>query len=516
MTDTAGFILYTLCFLFAAAVLTKRQMHMFQLNMYVMSVHINWILKDKRGLLRSLPALVAAAFVFVPEIGVYVAAALLVATALLNIQRRAKKPLVVTKRVLRMFATLVILYALFIALAVALEEARMYFYAAFALVLFINPLTVLLSNLIMRPVEKSINLGFIRDAERIIRGMPRLTVIGVTGSYGKTSVKFYIGKLLSAKYNVLVTPESYNTTLGVVRTVRELLRPTHDVFVCEMGAKGVGEIKEICDIVKPKMGIITSIGPQHLETFGSIENIINTKFELEEALPEGGIIFLNTDNEYIAARKVKARRVSYACESEADYRARDIKVSEHGSEFKMTGRDGAEYTFVTKLIGRHNVQNIAGAIAVADTLGVPMEDIAVQVRRLESVPHRLQLINKGRDILIDDAFNSNPSGAKAALSVLGEFSGFKVLITPGMIELGEKQYELNYEFGRQAAEVCDFVALVGERQTKPIHDGLLSAGYDKNKIFVGATIQTALTAVDSLVTNDRKVILLENDLPDNY
>jgi len=515
MTDTLNFAIYTLCFLFAAAMMTKRQMHMFQLNMYDMSVHLSWIMRDRRGLLRSLPALPAAVATLIPG-GIYASAALLAVTGLLNIEKRAKKPLVVTKRVLRMFATLAILYALLIALAATLEEARPFFCLAFAIALFLNPLTVLLANILMKPVEKSINMGFIREAERIISGMPRLTVIGVTGSYGKTSVKFYIGKLLSAKYNVLVTPESYNTTLGVVRTIREHLRPTHEVFVCEMGAKGVGEIKEICDIVKPKMGIITSIGPQHLETFGSIENIINTKFELEEALPEGGIIFLNTDNEYIAARKVKARRVSYGCESEADYRARDIKVSEHGSEFKMTGKDGVEYTFVTKLIGRHNVQNIAGAIAVADTLGVPMEDIVTQVRRLESVPHRLQLINKGKDIIIDDAFNSNPSGAKAALSVLGEFSGFKVLVTPGMIELGEKQYELNFEFGRQASEVCDFVALVGERQTRPIYDGLLSAGYDRNKIFVGVTIEAALAAVEALPTNERKVILLENDLPDNY
>jgi len=515
MADTVGFVIYTLCFLFAAAMLTKRQMHMFQLNMYNMASHIGWIRRDRKGLLHSLPALLAAVLALVPGAG-YFSAALLAVTALLSIEGRAKKPLVVTKRVLRMFVTLAILYALFVALAAALEGARRYFCAAFALVVFLNPLTVLLANILMKPVESSINRGFIRDAERIISGMPRLTVIGVTGSYGKTSVKFYIGKLLSAKYNVLVTPESYNTTLGVVRTIREHLRPTHEVFVCEMGAKGVGEIKEICDIVKPKMGIITSIGPQHLETFGSIENIINTKFELEEALPEDGIIFLNTDNEYIAGRQVKARRVSYGCESEADYRARDIKVSEHGSEFKLTGKDGVEYTFVTKLIGRHNVQNIAGAIAVADTLGVPMEDIVTQVRRLESVPHRLQLINKGRDVIIDDAFNSNPSGANAALSVLGEFSGFKVLVTPGMIELGEKQYELNYEFGRQASMVCDFVALVGERQTKPIYEGLISAGYDKSKIFVGATIQAALAAVEALQTNERKVILLENDLPDNY
>lgn len=517
MTDIIIFILYSAAFLGAAALLTMHQMHFFQLNSYKHNVQKAWIARDKDGLYRRIFTLAALPLAFFKTWGLIVGFLIFIAAILLNLPKPAKKPLVLTGRVKRMLRTLAIIYAVLIAAA-----AMAFFTAGFVAVtalfgalLAVNPYTVLLSDTLNKPMEEGINNGFIKDAERIIREMPRLTVIGVTGSYGKTSVKFYLGKLLSSKYNVLVTPESYNTTLGVVRTVREHLRPTHEIFVCEMGAKGVGEIKEICDIVKPDMGIITSIGPQHLESFHSIENVINTKFELEAALPEGGTIFLNTDNEYIAKREVKAKRVSYGLGESAEYRARDIKVSERGSEFKMTGRDGAEYSFTTKLIGAHNVQNIAGAIAVADALGVPMEDIVMQVRRLESVPHRLQLIRNGNSLIIDDAYNSNPSGARAALAVLKEFTGTKILITPGMVELGEKQYELNREFGAEAAEACDYVMLVGEKQTKPIYDGLIGAGFDEKRLFVAETIQEALAKADA-TAGERKIVLLENDLPDNY
>ncbi len=519
MTEVIAFVICTAGFLGASVILTKRQMHIFQLNSYKHGVQTAWIRRDKDGFYSRVFAAAALPLILLlKNYGLIAAFVLFGAVMLLNLPKPAKKPLVLTGRVKRMFGTLAIIYALLVALAAVawFGFGSSVLASLYGAVIAVNPYTVILADTLNKPMEERINKGFIKDAERIISEMPRLTVIGVTGSYGKTSVKFYLGKLLSSKYNVLVTPESYNTTLGVVRTVREHLRPTHEIFVCEMGAKGVGEIKEICDIVKPKFGVITSIGPQHLESFHSIDNVIKTKFELEEALPLDGKIFLNTDNEYIANRPVKAERVSYGLGESAQYRARDVSVSEKGSEFKMTGRDGAEYSFTTKLIGKHNVQNIAGAIAVADALGVPMEDIVMQVRRLESVPHRLQLIRNGNNLIIDDAYNSNPSGAKAALEVLNEFSGMKILVTPGMIELGEKQYELNCEFGKQAAEVCDFVALVGERQTKPIYDGLISAGFDSKNIYIATTIQAALSEVDAIKTGQRKIVLLENDLPDNY
>ncbi len=143
----------------------------------------------------------------------------------------------------------------------------------------------MLADRMNAPMEKAINKKYIGEAKKIIEGMPELKVIGITGSYGKTSVKFYVEKLLSVKYNVLATPENYNTTLGVVRAIRERLLPTHEVFVCEMGARNVGDISEICELVRPSIGVVTSIGPQHLESFKTIENVVKTKFELIDSLP---------------------------------------------------------------------------------------------------------------------------------------------------------------------------------------------------------------------------------------
>ena len=130
----------------------------------------------------------------------------------------------------------------------------------------------------------------------MLQSCSNITVIGITGSYGKTSVKFYLNKLLSAKYNVLMTPESFNTPLGVVKTIRTSLKATHEIFICEMGAKNINDIKEICDIVHPKHGVITSIGPQHLESFKTVENVVKTKFELADAIDKNGMVFLNYEN----------------------------------------------------------------------------------------------------------------------------------------------------------------------------------------------------------------------------
>jgi UDP-N-acetylmuramoyl-tripeptide--D-alanyl-D-alanine ligase len=390
--------------------------------------------------------------------------------------------------------------------------------AVLALAALASPLLLLFSNFINSPVEQAINRRYINDARRILKNLPNLIVIGVTGSYGKTSTKYFLQRLLSAKYNVLMTPENYNTTLGVVRTVRTLLRPVHDVFVCEMGARQAGDIKEICDLVNPRYGVITSIGPQHLESFGSIENIAATKFELADALPDDGVLFLNFDDELIRKKNCAKRTVSYSLsDGGGDYSAQGVRASREGSSFRAALPGGSWIDCSTKLIGVHNVTNILAAIAVADHLGVPLDDISINVRRLEPVPHRLQLISRGDIIIIDDAYNSNESGAKAALDVLGMFEGYKILVTPGMVELGGSQDMYNRRFGLQASAACDYVALVGERGTKSILAGLKDGAFPDEKIFLARDIGQAFEKISLLRTGgEQKVVLLENDLPDNY
>jgi UDP-N-acetylmuramoyl-tripeptide--D-alanyl-D-alanine ligase len=369
------------------------------------------------------------------------------------------------------------------------------------------------ANRINIPIEKRIADGFVKDARRILSEMPRLTVIGVTGSYGKTSVKNFLAAMLGAKYNVLMTPGSYNTTMGVVRTVREMLRPSHEIFIAEMGAKNVGDIREICELVNPTYGVITSIGEQHLETFGSIDNIIATKFELADAIPTDGTVFLNWDNPHIRSRAVDAPTVTYSTDVQADYRASDITLDSHGCQFTLTTPDGESCRYTTRLLGVHNIQNLAGCMAVAHRLGVSLKEMVYPVRMLKPVEHRLQLLPNG---FIDDAYNSNPAGFRGALDTLAAFDAQRVLVTPGMVELGERQDTLNRELGEYAATRCDYAVLVGEKQAPPLKEGLLAGGFPAENLFVAKNLQEGLTWVNALPPEGQRIVLLENDLPDNF
>lgn len=494
--------------------------HMFQQNSYKPREYGEWLRVHTnvgRLLGKSLYAVLSLPLVFVGNRGCMIAACLMNGmTILVNKPRKAKKPLVYTPRVKRLLATTGIVWGL-ILLIVAFPGIYGYLWVTMLLLFLLQPVLLLLVNLINHPVERAINRHYIQDAARILREMPGLRIIGVTGSYGKTSVKYFLNTLLSAQYNVLCTPGNYNTTLGVVRTIRENMKPFHEIFICEMGAREVGDIKEICDLVHPDYGIITSIGPQHLQSFHTLDNIISTKFELADAVPDTGKVFLNYDNEYIREHKIEKPVVSYGVGDDAvDFRAYDIRVSARGSSFRMKDETGEAYEFHTRLVGSHNVQNIAGAIAVAHTLGIPMEKLLYPVRQLESVPHRLQLIRQGDRIILDDAYNSNKSGFEAALDTLALFQEQRILLTPGMVELGEKQYAENKEAGMYAANKCDYAILVGKEQTKPIQDGLLEAGFPQNRMILVDTLQEAFQMVNAIPDERQKVILLENDLPDVY
>lgn len=496
--------------------------HMFQQNSYKPAEYTEWMRVHSnvgRLLGKCLYAVIALPLVIIGNRGCMIAAcAMNIMTILVNKPQPAKKPLVYTKRVKRMLINTFLIYVIATLMSLLAGEHRWRVFEIVLLVMFIlQPFLILLVNLINKPIEQAIDRYYINDAARILREMPNLKIIGVTGSYGKTSVKYFLSTLLSSQYNVLHTPGNYNTTLGVVRTVREQMKPFHEIFICEMGAREVGDIKEICDLVHPDYGIITSIGPQHLQSFHTIENIIGTKFELADAVPSDGKVFLNYDNEYVRAHKIDKDVVSYGTTREdISYRAYDIEVSASGSSFKMRDEKGDEYEFRTRLVGNHNVQNIAGAIAVAHTLGIPMEKLRHPVKQLESVPHRLQLVRQGSRTILDDSYNSNKSGFKAALDTLAMFKELRILMTPGMVELGEKQYDENKEVGVYAADKCDYAVLVGKEQTRPIQDGLKEAGFAAGRMIVVDTLQEAFQMVNAIPDEKQKVVLIENDLPDNY
>ncbi len=522
------FAFCALCYLASAVFAFLRQAHMFQLNSYGAGTHIKWMVKNPSSLVGNLFALLFLACTLYGDAYAHLSGAssyalhfifalAFVAFALMERpQKGAKTPLVFTARVKRLMVTYLVIAAICVFLAYYLPVRGIwgYSYAILFGWYVVSPLLMLFANLVNAPLEAMVRAHYLNDAKRILRSCPDLKIVGITGSYGKTSMKFFLTTILKEKYNVLMTPKNYNTPMGVTITVRGYLRGYHEIFVCEMGAKKKGEIKELCDIVHPDCGIVTSIGPQHLESFKSMENIISTKMALADNL-KGGKAYLNIDNEYIEKEK-REGAVTYGTKEGADFRGKVLSVTKNGTKFSVTYPDGGEYVFETRLLGAHNVVNLCGAVAMADSFGLTPEEIADGIAKISAVPHRLELLDKGGYTVIDDAYNSNPAGAKAALDVLSCFEDAKILVTPGMVELGEQEEELNCEFGRQAAEVCDHVVLVGEKRAVPIKKGLLEKEYPEDKIYVAKDIGDAMSYVNGLVTDKKKIVLLENDLPDNY
>ena len=429
--------------------------------------------------------------------------------------KKAKKPLVFTPRVKRLYGVYGVVMAV-IYLLVGLNSP-------WALILcfmpLLMPLWTALAGLLAWPIEKLISELYFRDAQKKLREMKGLIRIGITGSYGKTSVKFILGTLLEEKFNVLVTPASFNTPMGVTKVIREKLTPAHQIFVSEMGARHVGDIKEMCRLVHPHMGLLTSVGPQHLETFKTIERITKTKYELMDAIPQDGHCFFSDDAGIcrdLYNKTVKAKSIaSLKSDIKADVWAEDISVGPEGSRFVLHGA-GESLQCQTRLLGEHSIQNVLLAVSVCLYLGMDLETVARGVRKLKPVEHRLQLIPTAIGVtIIDDAFNSNPKGASAALDVIAAFPGRRIIITPGMVELGSKEAEYNRAFGKQMAHSVDLAILVGKKHTAPIAEGLKEEGFDPACIRQVSSLDESTQYLHSIMRAG-DVVLYENDLPDNY
>ncbi len=519
-------------------------LHIFQLNSYFSERYRRWRAQNREMLKRRFPIgfwlgliVLSAAAVGLPGqmAGVWPLKAVFFLWALLALalrfktRERAKKPLVYTQRIYRLCGAVLLLLLLtdfaFGALwrllwpwlrpaeafRLGAETARLFFiFGAYAL-----PLA---ANYLLTPLEKYFKQKYYRQAQAILAGQPDLIKIGITGSYGKTSTKFILENVLKQQYLTLVTPHSYNTTLGVVRTVREYFSGQIEVFVAEMGAKQPGDIKEICDLVQPRIGVITAVGPQHLETFGTIDRVIATKFELAEAVGRGGVVIVNADDANILVGMKRYPEVNYLTYGEADgadVRISDVKVSAQGSAFTVTYQ-GESRNYQTRLLGKHNISNLTAGIAAGLYLGIAPEKIGIGIRETQPVAHRLELKMQGNYYILDDAFNANPVGANNALEVLKSFAGGKKFImTPGMVELGSADCAVHFDFGRHMADCADVAILVGAKKTEKIKDGLLAAGFSSEAIFVVKDVFAGFAKVRELIQSG-DVLLIENDLPDNY
>lgn len=452
---------------------------------------------------------------------------------------REKKPLVFTARMKRVSAFIGLLliaiwYGLleigFVSLLVRDFAAPFIktdpYFMAFSLVLadICVPFLVWLGGWVLKPVEWAIQNGFKRQAREKLASLPDLKVIAITGSYGKTSTKFVINAFLQERYSVCVTPGSFNTPMGICKVINNDLKATHRVLILEMGARYPGNISELCDIAQPDISVVTNVGLAHLETFGSQDVIAREKSTIVKRLSPGGLAILNSDDPRVARMGSlrKDIRIAYAGDG-GSVTAENITVNSEGTSFTMiwerTGRsDEKRIRVQTKLLGRHNIQNLLLGAAVAREFDIRIETAALAASKMEPVEHRLNLKHQNGLTVIDDAFNSNPVGAENALDVLSSFeSGKKIIITPGMIELGEREDEMNENFGRQiAGSGVDVAILVGEKQTRAIHRGLQAENIgNKTQVYV---VKSLFEANDLLkeVAGEGDVVLYENDLPDNY
>jgi UDP-N-acetylmuramoyl-tripeptide--D-alanyl-D-alanine ligase len=527
----------------------QKALHMLQLDSYANDRLLQWLAAQPMSRLIELPSGLCHV--------VFLTMALVVPTRLVNTTlmlagwvvceaglllyaylkaEPPKKPLVYTGRARRILGTSLALSCAVMGLSTWMALSRLQpgltmslsahavvgiVLAALA-VIQLSPLTTVLANIMLSPVQNAINQTYLRRAQRRLRDVSPL-VIGITGSYGKTSTKYLLEHLLSNHRRVLKTPMSYNTLMGVCRVINEHLEVGCEAFIAEMGAYRRGDIKELCHFVQPTIGILTAIGPQHLERFKTIENVQATKYELIEALPSSGVAIFNNDDprcRALANRTTHVRVMRYGVEvngQNLDLWAENIAMGPEGLSFTLAEKEGGRIDVRTILLGRHNILNILGASCAALAIGIPLAELAKAIQVLPAVPHRLQLMDNGGGVtVIDDSYNSNPTGAMEALEVLGSFTtGQRILVTPGMVELGALEGQLNEELGAKAAEVCDYVVLVGVERTKPLVRGLQRQHFPPEKIRLVRDLKGATIVLPTIVTVG-DTVLFENDLPDLY
>ncbi|MEW6680200.1 MAG: UDP-N-acetylmuramoyl-tripeptide--D-alanyl-D-alanine ligase [bacterium] len=509
---------------------TNTLLHIFQLEGYRNKRFARWLIKNPKRAFDS-ESFVSGAILFF--IGLFLESFNLRAIFLLSWigvgiwlfkrckRKKQKKPLVWTARAKRLLVFSIFLIPLIPIYPIIFLAPSFFllYFLILQIVIQIAGINLILANIFLFPIERGFNLFYLIKARNKMKKLMPM-VIGITGSYGKTSIKHIITSIISKKYNTLMTKESYNTLMGVCKVINNELKEEHQIFVVEMGAYKRGEIRKLCKLVRPKIGVLTGIGIQHLERFKTMENIKRAKFEIILSLPPSGIAIVNSDDEVCKGlmNEVKIKKIGYGIKENAkckmqnmDIMAEDVEVDTSGIKFRV-----GETMFQTRLLGRHSVSNILAGIAVAKELGIEIEKIKEAILELPFIPHRLQFLKNPNGVFIlDDSYNANPIGVDEALSCLSLFKGRKILITPGMIELGEREYEENKKFGEKASRICDIVILIGEKRTKPIFDGLREKGFSEKNIIIVHSLEIAQKELEKII-KPGDCILFENDLPDTY
>jgi UDP-N-acetylmuramoyl-tripeptide--D-alanyl-D-alanine ligase len=522
-----------------AARRTRFFLHIFQLETYKFDRYGRWLAQHLTSTVFRWSHAAGAGLLVLAAVGFssydpsWIAAAVLLLWTFAFISSRRyrsdqeKKPLAFTARMTRLavatglVAVIPLLLGALFGWRAGSSSGVLWYLLGFLVTDLGAPVWVAAGAGLTHPLETIIQEGFKRQARRRLRERPDLSLIGITGSYGKTSTKFIVAELLRQKYNVYATPSSYNTPMGLCLAVNEHVKPEHQVLVLEYGIRYPGDIDELCDIARPDVSVVTTIGVAHLETMGTVDAIAEEKGKLVEYTQEDGPKILNADDERVNEMAERAPgpvwRISAEGHPDADVSAHNVRYDTSGTSFVVRDDTGTEATFHTQLLGKHNVTNVLLAVAVGRSMDLRLRQMAHAAERIEPIEHRLQLRERGEITVIDDAFNSNPVGARNAVEILGQMNGGRrVIVTPGMVELGDRQWEENEKFGAVIAQHdIDLAILIGDEQTAPIQHGLADAGFPDERVKVFSSLFDAQDFLDRhLEAGD--VVLYENDLPDQY
>ena len=516
-------MLNLILFMACAAFTVRRLMtflHVFQQEEYDGKRFLPWII-DNKIFDKRMSAVVLVCFIlsfFLPStiISFPLAIGFLgVAYFEKNPLTQAKKKLVLTDRAKRILGIAIII-SLIIALAMLFLPQPL----TWLIYVQLLPLSLVVSTILLAPKDKRVNAKFRQEAVDKLEELNPF-VIGITGSFGKTSVKHILGHILENHAGTLITPGSVNTEMGITRIIRERLTPNHKYFIVEMGAYGIGSINRLCRLTPPKLSIITAIGKAHLERFKDLEGTARAKYEIAEAAIENdGNVVIHTG---VLARKYakeftdKHSESFVHCGKGGSLRAENIEQTLEGLSFDLKVGDKS-YPVLAPIYGQHHVDNILLSIAAAMEIGMPIDDIIFTLKTVPQITHRLEVKRQDNYTIIDDAFNSNPGGFSAALDVLDSITpktGKRILVTPGMVELGGDHNSEHLKLGRKAAQTTDISIVVCPERIKSFIDGFNEAN-DKNAKLIKMT--SFKEAEQWIVQNAEKqdVILLENDLPDLY
>lgn len=527
MTALIPFLVLALGFCFISYRRALRYLQIFQQNSYTPSDFLRWICSEKAFDRKASLTILIISLLGVAT-GLSLTASIIgtIALSLLAVlepdpRKKGKVTLKMTERVTEVFSVMLGTYFLALLLLCYLNQDTPLYWLVLIVLFQSLPLFLIFANFLLSPFEKRKQLQYARQAQEILAKVSPF-VIGITGSFGKTSTKDVLGRILQVSLGATFwPPKSINSPMGITREIRERLQEGYKYAVIEMGAYYVGSIKKNCDLWHPKAAIITGVGHVHLDRFGSFENVYLAKSELARALPHEGILVCNGDND--KARKMaeefrKKDTLLYGFEKDKGHLDAWIsswKMGAQGTEFTIEWQ-GQRYQGQTLLWGRTTLLNILGAFTMAAALGASPDLVLAVIRNLEPVDNRLQVKKDGDITYIHDAYNSNPTGFAAALEVFKALPGKRrILMTPGMIELGSLQYEDNKRIGKLASECCDLALIVGKTNQEALVEGLKAGGFTASNIQLCPSRNYAF---EFLRTNKQPgdVILIENDLTDIY